>query len=441
MINRLLDKRIPTLLGISLVAFSVILISVFIRNPTFFKSNAITIEDPQNITITNMSDTSFSLSYTTETSITATVSFGKDTSLGFTEIEDMDKEKGTISPRIIHATTLKNLTPNTKYYFVINSGQTTFLNNNAPFEVITGPSISAFATQTPISGKVILPNVSIPTTTIAYLTIKGAQTLSTLVKKDGSFIFQLDFLRSEDLSSFFSLDKDSNIKIAFVNDFFASRVLSSYSKTNPLPTITLPNDYDFTIDSSIPIATTSGGIGGFQEILPSPSLSKNTGTLAPIILTPKKDQTFNDPKPEFHGTSLPNEKVQITIHSSDTITAEVTADGSGNWVFSPGTNLTPGSHTLTIQTKDAFGIIKTISQSFIVHAATNPTPTPTLLASISATITPTTTLTPTPTPDIVLINQIPPTGDSNILLFAIIAFFITAGGVVLFLFTASKKSL
>ncbi|MBI2028066.1 MAG: fibronectin type III domain-containing protein [Candidatus Levybacteria bacterium] len=436
-----MDKRIPTLLGISLVAFSVILMSFFIRDRTIFKSSAITTEDPQNITITNTSDTSFNISYTTEESITGTISFGKDINLGFTEIEDLDREKGTISPRIIHSTTLKNLTSNTKYYYVINSGQTTFLNNNAPFEVTTGPSISPSTTQTSISGRVILPNASIPTTTIAYLTILGAQTLSTLVNNDGSFIFQLDSLRSDDLSTPFSLDKDPNIKITFVNDFFISRVLSSYSKTNPLPTISLPNDFDFTLDNSFPTATASGGIGGFREVLPSPALLKNAATHTPVILTPEKGETFSDPQPEFRGKSLPNEKVNITIHSSHAITAEITADSNGNWVFVPGESLTPGSHTFTIQTKDAFGAIKTITQSFIVYAETDPTPTPKSLESISVTITPTATPTPTPTPDTVLINQIPPTGDPNILFFGILAFAITIVGVILFLLTASRKFL
>ena len=440
--SRLWDKRIPTLFGISLIAFSVILTSIFIKNQTIFRSNAITIEDPQNITTTNISDTSFVLSYTTQESVAGTVSFGKDTNMRLTEIEDADREKGAVSPHIIHITTLKNLTPNTKYFFVINSGQTTFLNNNVPFEAVTAPSIPAPPSQRSIVGKVILPDGSIPREGVSFLTTKGTQTLSTLVRKDGSFTFILDSLRSEDLSSYFKLEKDSNIKIAFVSDSFSSRVLALYSQTNPLPTITLSNNYDFTIENSIPVATASGGIGGFQEILPSPSLLKNTATKSPVILVPKKDQSFTGPKPEFRGTSLPNEKVEIIIHSSHTISAQVTADSRGNWVFTPAETLTPGPHTLTIQTKDAFGIVKTITQSFVVYAAENPTPIPISPSVIpSPTVTPTVTPTPTPTPDITLLKQIPPTGDSNILIIGIASIAITAVGVVLFLLTRSKTSL
>lgn len=436
MISRFWDKRIPTLFGIGLIGLSVILTSFFIKNQTIFRSSAITIEDPQNITITNVSDKSFVLSYTTKENIAGTVSFGKDTNMRFTEIEDIDSKKGKVTPHTIHVTTLKNLTANTKYYFVINSGQTTFLNNNVPFETVTGPSIlTPPLVQLPITGKVILPDGNIPSETVAYLTILGAQTLSTVVRKDGSFTFILDNLRSEDLSSYFKLEKDSNIKIALIGDSFSSRVLALYSQTNPLPTITLSNNYDFTIENSIPIATASGGIGGFQEILPSPSLLKDTATKSPVILVPKKDQSFTDSQPEFRGTSLPNEKVEITIHSSHTITGEVIADSRGNWVFSPAETLTPGPHTITVQTKDAFGIIKTITQSFVVHAAESSTPIP------SPTIIPTATSTPTPTPDLTLLRQIPPTGDSTLLTISIAAIAITAVGVVLFLLTRSKTSL
>lgn len=441
MISRFWDKRIPTLLGIGLIGLSVILTSIFIKNQTIFRSSAITIEDPQNITITNVSDKSFVLSYTTAENVAGTVSFGKDTNMRFTEIEDIDSEKGKVSPHIIHVTTFKNLTPNTKYYFVINSGQTTFLKNNVPFETVTGPSIpSPPLIQLPITGKVILPDGNIPSEAVAYLTILGTQTLSTSVRKDGSFTFILDSLRSEDLSSYSKLEKDSNIKIALIGDSFSSRVLALYSQTNPLPTITLSNNYDFTIENTIPIATASGGIGGFQEILPSPSLLRNTATKSPVILVPKKDQSFTDPQPEFRGTSLPQEKVEITIHSSHTINAEVTADSRGNWVFSPETNLTPGTHTITVKAKDAFGIVKTITQSFVVYATENATPTPVSpSANPFPTLTP--TVTPIPTPDLTLLRQIPPTGDSNIFIIGIAAIAITAVGVVLFLLTRSKTSL
>src|SRR3989344_3043097 len=285
--KKLWNKRIPTLFGIGLVAISVLLTSFFIKNPTFFKSSASLIDEPQNITITNISDTSFTVSYLTKDILPGTISFGKDTNLGFTEIEDLDRQKGSISSRTIHVTTLSNLAANTKYYFAINSGQTTFLNNNAPFEAVTGPSISApVVPQIPINGKVILPDGNVPTQTIVYLTILGAQSLSTPVNENGNFSFIFDFLRSEDLSTYFNLEDDSNVKITFVNELFSSRVLSLYNQTNPLPTIALSSNYDFTFESNISTSSASPKVGGFQEILPSPS-NKPTSKISPTSTTTK----------------------------------------------------------------------------------------------------------------------------------------------------------
>lgn len=354
--NRLWNKRIPTLFGIGLVAISVILTSFFIKNPTFFKSSASLIDEPQSITITNVSDISFTISHLTHDLLPGTISFGKDTNLGFTEIEDLDRQKGSISPRTIHVTTLNNLTANTKYYFVINSGQTTFLNNNVPFEAVTGPNISSPAvSQLPISGKVLLPNGNAPTQTIAYLTIKGAQSLSVPINENGNFSFILDFLRSEDLSTYFKLENDSNIKITFVNELFSSRVLSLYSQTNPLPTVTLSNNYDFTFDNSIQTATSSPKVGGFQEILSSPS-NKPTSKISPAPTTTKLAIV----PPAIVSTSTP---------------------------------------------------------------------------------TPSATPTPTPTPDLTLLKQIPPTGNSDILIYGISAIAMTVVGFVLFILTRSKTSL
>ncbi len=350
MIKSILDKRIPTLLGISLIAFSVILLSISIRSKTGFISTAITSDEPKNITITNISDTSFTISYITDENLTGTINYGKDPSVGTFEIEDLDREKSVVTPRIIHSTTLNKLTPNTKYFFVINSGQTTYLNNNAAFEIQTPQAISStFPKQNPITGKVIVPNTNIPSVTIAYLTIKGAQTLSTLVKPDGLFIFDLDSLRSEDLSTFYTVDKDANIKITFVNDFFTSRVLSTYSESNPLPTITLSNNYDFTLDDKTPSSTKSGRIGGF-------------GAFSPDAIT-----------------STPIPKKIATVFTAN--------------------------------------------------------PSPTNFPSSTP------TNTPIPSPDLTYVNQISQTGDKNVMFFAILALLITSAGIILFLLTASRKSL
>ena len=153
-----------------------------------------------------------------------------------------------------------------------------------------------------------------------------------------------------------------------------------------------------------------------------PFTKKESENLKPQILTPKKEQVFNDQKPQFQGTSLPNETVEIIIHSDENIQTQVIADGNGNWTYSPPANLSPGVHTITIKTRDSSGILTTIMQSFTVFAADSqvsesatPSATPTQM------IMP--TLTPTPTPTSIASSipieskgGLPPTGSSSVLL-------------------------
>ena len=177
---------------------------------------------------------------------------------------------------------------------------------------------------------------------------------------------------------------------------------------------------------------------GFPLIIPSGKFLK------PEILTPEENQSFTDQKPQFSGTSLPNEKVEIIIHSDEQITTQVTADGNGNWTYRPSNNLSPGVHTITIKTRDSAGILTTIMQSFTVFAAgsqiselATPSATPTVFPTVvilSPTVTPTSLPTPT-LAQVVTKGGLPPPGDPRITFVTIAAIATTVAGIVLFLLT------
>jgi hypothetical protein len=178
---------------------------------------------------------------------------------------------------------------------------------------------------------------------------------------------------------------------------------------------------------------------GFPSIAPSSKISK------PKILSPKDKQSFSSQKPQFNGISLPNEKVEIIIHSAEEITTQVTADKNGNWIYQPSSNLAPGDHTITIKTRDSSGILTTITQAFTVYAAEIPTPTATPSATPIPTILPTSapiptlvpilipspTITPSPLPSPVIVpvvskGGLPPTGNPPTLLIT--------GGIIMAIF-------
>ena len=445
--NQLFNKRIPTILGIGFVILGVVLTTVIVKTQTSLRSKASNSQEPQNVKVTNLSDNSFTITYQTDAATTGSINYGKSKELGNTELDDLDREKGDFSPKNIHSITVKKLSPNTKYFLVIISGENTFLNNGVPFDISTAPSISSpHGSQTVIKGKVVLPDGASPSEALVYLSAENSQLLSATPEKDGEFNFSLKGFRTADLSSYLEVNENTVLKLLAINNSLKSTVLVSGNQTNSIPMITLSNDYDFTHEV-VPIASKSAQSG-------FPSIPTKSGNSKPQILTPKKDQSFTDQRPQFRGTALPNEIVEIIIHSDENIQTLVTADSSGNWTYRPPNALSEGEHTITIKTRDSSGILITIMQSFTVFAAEkatpipSPTPTPTptpipptiaiFVPIVVPTIFPTVTPTPTPLPTLAPISTksgLPPVGNSSILPFSIAGIFATITGIALFLLT------
>lgn len=446
------NKRMPTILSIGLIIIAIVITSLLVKTNTVFVSRADITQTPQNVKITNISDTGFTLSYTTDVENIASVNFAKDKNLGQTALDDRD-QTGLIRPHKIHNFTLRNLKPNTRYFFAIISGQNTFLNNNIPYETTTAPKTQfTQAKSPPITGKIVLPDGEAPKEALVYAKIDKAQEISSLSKNNGIYSLSLNSLLLEDLSFPLTIDPNDIIKMIVTNGSLKSTVLLSGAKINAIPIITLSHDYDFTQKTET-TSSRSSTLSGFPSIpKPSVSLEKNPG-----ILVPKKDQTFTNQQPVFHGTAMPNAKVKIIIRSSSEIEKEVTADSFGNWSFAPAQTLSPGEHTISIQTKNKSGILQNITQSFIVLAAINPTlpptptatlvptitlpsmvPTPTFAPPPTAIITRAPTIIPTQTPIIVVsptISPRTPLGNPSILIIGIMGLSILALGYLLFLKT------
>lgn len=380
------QKKIPTLLGLFIITIAIAVTTALVGQNTFFVQHASPTTTPQGLRITNISDSSFTVSYSTSGSFLGSLNFGKNRELGQTVGDDSDN--GTVKDHYLHSFTLKNLSPSTQYFFSVVSGQDTYLNNGIPYEVTTGPEIQEKGTGGFVTGKVITPNGNPPKEAIAYLNSDGSQTLSALVKNDGTFTVSLENLRASNLSSFFNFKTGSVIKMLIIADSGSSSITLSPQEVINVPIVIIGKSYDFT-QEGIKTATGSARLSGFPQATSSSTIT------GPEITTPSTDQTFATQKPVFKGTGTPNDTVKIEIRSSQTIDAQVTTDSSGNWTFQPTTSLAPGNHTITITAKDSSGILRTITQSFIVLAA-SVSPTPTATASASPSASPSSTPTPTP---------------------------------------------
>jgi hypothetical protein len=120
--KNILKVRIPTLLGLFFLFFSLGATTFLTQKTTVFQGNAAVDESPQDIRITNVSHSAFTVSYRTSASVPGRLSYGSSTSLGSIALDDRDKNTPTVPSHIVHYFTITNLKASSVYYFSILSG-------------------------------------------------------------------------------------------------------------------------------------------------------------------------------------------------------------------------------------------------------------------------------------------------------------------------------
>lgn len=428
------NKRIPPFLGIFALLLSVTTIIWLSSNAISLNSKAAEGGTPKNVQISNITDSSFTISYTTDDAVTGLISYRKDEvaptpAEGESEEEkpdqvvfdDRDKQKGEALPYRVHYITVQQLEPGTKYFYSITSGDEEFqTEEDLPFEITTAPTIQDTPkTLSPIKGKVTLYDNAIPTEAIAYVSSEKSQLLSVFLKPDGTYELPLTGMREEELEHYFPLAADTKLKMLIINSSLRSNItILAGQAESPIPQVILPKDYDFALNAPISAPTpkddstpSSSSATLTPPAFPTTSVASSSSL---TIITPKEDQEFKDPQPTFKGGALPNTTVDIVINSGVAIEASIDADANGNWEFRPPTPLESGVHTITVSARDAMGTMQTVNRSFTVFASgsqfiepsvkvatptTAPTaiPTPTTEPTATPTTAPTAGQSPSPT--------------------------------------------
>lgn len=459
--NSLFNRRLPAFSGLAVLVFSLVTITWLSGNALIFGTKAANGSIPRQVQISNITDSSFTVSYFTDEFAIGSINYGTDSKLGKIGLDDRDQLGGSPVSHKIHHITVKQLTPSTQYLFSIASGDQTF--KDTAYTVSTAPPTSEKPTsQAPAAGSVSRDDGDIPAEGIVYLSSDTSQLLSVLLKPDGSYLLPLNTLRKKDLSGLLTLSADAVLQMTITDSKSKSKISVLASQTNPVPRVVLSKDYTFTANDSVIEAAVAPAASESAQL---PEREDTSKVSSPEILTPHNDEKFQDQKPMFTGKALPNTPVDITIHSAQEIKTTVQADENGNWEYRPNVPLQPGDHTITIASVDVSGALQTLTNSFVVHAQgsqfvepsvspspafdSTPTmaPSPTLALEPSPTASATPTLEPTPTtqlasPSAGTITQppIPRSGSSDLIVFffgtvlfigvGIMLFFVTKGGMI-----------
>ncbi|KKR91975.1 MAG: hypothetical protein UU42_C0006G0014 [Candidatus Woesebacteria bacterium GW2011_GWA1_41_13b] len=377
------ELTIPTILGI-VVTIGGLIAGVFLLNaPLRSLVGASPEETPTDVKITNTSDVSFVVSWTTAKSTSGYIQYGEGGNPELVVSDDRDQERGEIGNYFTHLVTVRGLKASTDYVFRIGSGRSLYDQEGQLYAVTTGVTLRTPPGADVAYGQVVTSSGDPVDGALVYLVMPGTVPQAAITKPSGSWVIPVSTARTTDLTSFAAYDPvGGQVSILIqAGTLGAANVTTTMANTKPVPEITLGQTVNLTQG---PIATPAAG-------------SKLTGAASEtgemlVILTPKSGEKVNSAQPEIMGKAPAGAEVVIVIHSTTEISQTVTADENGDWSYSVPRDLEPGTHTVTI-TALVNGVKKTVQKSFVVEAA-GTSNAPARVATPAATLKP----TPKPTP-------------------------------------------
>jgi len=383
----------PILIGIFLIlaiAVTIFLIQQGVLTITRARPTSI----PQNIQITNISDSSFTVLFTTELNVSAALKIPEGGTGNTIILDDRDKSSGIQKPYYSHHITVPNLKPQQTYSFIIISDGKEY-ESPVEYMVTTGEQIAnSPPQQNPLFGTVILPDGSSGTDTIVTARTPGSQVISSVTNERGNYILPTNSLKNEQLNSYQNLSDTSQILLNFFRQNFTGKITTDYKLAQNLPAVTLNQNYSFFPQEEQTVQTPEQGFESIEETTFSSS--------EPTVVSPRENQSFIDSRPTFSGTGGPNKTANISIPSAN-ITETVNISPQGRWLFNPEKDISQGEHKASFTIQNESGINTVISRTFSIFPSgsqVSQSATPSATPTFSPTPSPTRAITTTPTPTI-----------------------------------------
>ena len=408
-------NKIPTIIGFFVLVFGLAAGVFLVQSRQLFKTSASLDTTPSSVQISNVTDTSFTVTWLTSKETAAFVKLGQSASLDQTLTDEI------ANPSFTHSITVRNLTPGTSYFFKINSDGTDFDNNTTPWQAQTGPTLTGTSGFSVNASGTVLDQTSTPVEkALVFLNIGGGVTLSGVTSQNGTWVIPINGVRLSDLSGYLNVDPTQTLIEISVN---AGPNGISTAQIYPqsvaaVSTMVLGQVHDFRnlapanaggvpfSSLEAPLETTQSSSFGVDDKISTPSAKKVT------LDNIDNGEIVNTQDPEFFGKAPAGTTLTITVESDDPVTETVKASTTGTWNWDPPKDLTPGEHKITVKWKDASGIWQTITRTFVVSASEGPafvaTPSATLKATKTA--TPTATKKPTAKPSPTTAADVPESG-------------------------------
>lgn len=376
----------------------VLVVVGFIGFVTFYFSNNSTPTRASKKTVVqkevvNVTSNQAGIFWQSEEKETGWVVFGEDPAkLNFTSSDERGDNKTAFQ---LHFVVMKNLKPDTTYYYKIFSGNEVVTDtNDQPFSFKTPKAVQPISTAKPAYGKVALKAGEPAKDALVMIKPDGAYPLITVTKITGEWLIPLQFVIDKKTMNNIPLRSSDVVKIeAYNDDLERSLTDILVSKLSPVPqTLVLGNNYSFLEEDNVLPATTSRSL-----------IEGNVG-----ILFPKENAIIPGSKPIMKGAALPGKAVVLELDSEPPFRFKTSANERGEWDVTVPKSLLPRAYTLTLRTTDkddkeivitrAFTLLKSGEQ--VLGEATGTasiTPTESVSPTTAPTTAPTNTTAPSPT--------------------------------------------
>lgn len=281
--NKVLQKRIPTLVGIGVLVVGLIAGTILFSQGTgVFSPRATPQTTPKNIRVTNVTDSTFTISFLTDAATKSFVKYGE------TEAE---MSKQALDDRVqlsadntlsftLHHITVRGLTADKEYTYVIGSGGAEFDNEGKPFTVKTAMNAGGPPAARTINGVVLNENSSPAVNSVVYVSLPNSGEMSALIRnQSGNWAIPLSDARTKDGKTYAAI-ADTDLLSIFAQGPAASQIAqygTTVKEAQPVATITFGQ-------------TTTAATTQTREIRVSPTPSP-TASAAPNEGSVSKSQT------------------------------------------------------------------------------------------------------------------------------------------------------
>lgn len=308
---------------------------------------------------------------------------------------DIKDEK---AKRRYHYALLKNLEPDTQYYYkIVSNNELISKEDSEAFEAMTLPETASMTSLTPIYGKVIQTNGQPAKSTYAMLIVGNAYPLLTMTGNTGEWLIPLQYIANKQTRSSVPVTEEALITLQLFDDENRSMVRSTIDRSRPIPQpITLGNNYSFISETDV------------LSVQDTKKVETPVRRETVDIRFPKQGAIIPGVAPLVKGYGMKGKAVEVTIDSKPEFSSRVIVDENGEWNVPVKTTIKPGKYTLTVKTEDAKGNVVQLEREFtliksgerVLGDSDQATPSGTLTPSTRPSTAPTvvvSTATPSPT--------------------------------------------